>query len=215
MITVVRNFRRRSREQHAGFSLLEVILFLGILSIILGTAMAVSISTEEARIRQRSIAEVEQRGTQILETVTKSIRRSEAILSPAINQTGSVLALQMTLSGEFPTIFAPTASGNLLLVEKSTLFSLLSPQVTVSALQFQNVNGKSVFVSFDIQAIIPLVKKVTFSRHFEATATLFQNDQSTAGGCGSCPVPVCQNHTEKWYECEADACTLSVSTFAC
>lgn len=204
-----------NQSTRPGFSLLEMILFFGIVSIIIGTVISISISTEEARIRQKAMSEVEQRGTQIVETMTKSIRRSEQVLMPALNTTGSMLALQMTVNGEFPTMFAKTQTGNLLLIQKTTVSQLLSPRVTVSNLQFRNVNGTNVVVSFDLTTVIPLLQKTIFERHLEATATLFSSDHQTAGGCNSCPPPFCENHTEKWYVCEIESCVLSESVFSC
>lgn len=195
--------------------MLEMILFLGILGIIIGTVMAVSISTEEARIRQQSIAEVEQRSAQIIEAMTTAIHRSEAILLPESNRTGSILALQMGVNSEFPTMFTGTSTGNILLIQKTTIFPLLSTRLKADKVQFRNVNDTSIQLSFDISTVIPLVQPVLFTRHIEATATLFPDDLGQAGGCGSCPLPVCQNHLEQWYACESDTCMLSLSTFAC
>lgn len=203
------------RQARPGFSLLEVILFIGILSIIIGTVLSVSISTEEARIRQKAISEVEQRGAQIMETITKNIRRAEGILIPAINQTGSVLGLQMSVNGEFPTLFAGTATGNLLLIQKTSVSPLLSTRLIVDNIQFRNVNGRSIVFSFNLSTVIPLLQKTAFSRHLEATATLFPSDQKSAGGCGSCPIPSCENHTGKWYHCNADSCMLSEAAYPC
>ncbi len=198
-----------------GFSMLEVILFIGILAIIMGTVIAVVISTNESRIRQRSVAEVEQRGTQLLETLSKNIRRAEAVLIPIGNLTGSILALQTGLNAEFPTILTSTSTGGLLLIQKNDVFQLLGSTITISNLTFRNIGNTNVTFGFDLHAKIPLVTPVTYTRHFDGTATLFPDDQSQAGGCGSCAAPSCVSHQYQWYQCEADTCTLSTSTFAC
>ena len=206
---------RRIPRMHWGFSLLELILLIGILAVILGTVMQIAISTEESRIRQHSIAEVEQRGTQLLETVTKTIRRAEAILTPAPNQTGSILALQMSLNGEFPTIVAATETGNLLLIQRTAIVSFLSSHVRTSHLVFRNVGSSNVVFSFDLSTTIPLVKPIGYARHFDATATLFPGEKSESGGCGSCPLPDCTQHLYRWYYCSADVCTQFPSTVSC
>jgi len=203
------------RTSRIGFSLLELILFLGILSIIAGTLTAVSISTQEVRIRQQYIAEVEQRGTQLLETMAKTIRRSETVLLPLSEQTGALLALQMAANAEEPTLITSTASGNLILVQKTSMFPLLSENVHVQNLSFQNFGNTNVVLSFDLETTIPLPQAVLYTRHFETTATLFPDDQSEAGGCGSCPLPLCVDHQEQWYYCSNEVCTLAGSTFAC
>ena len=203
------------RHHRPGLSLLEVILFIGIMAIIMGTVTSVYIATEESRIRQQRAAEVEQRGTQLLETFTKTIRRAEAILVPAVNQTGSILALQMALNAEYPTILASTATGNILSIQKTALYSLLNSRVTVKNLVFRNVNNNNVIFSFDLQSPIPIVHPMIYTRHFDGTVTLFPDDQLSSGGCTACPLPSCVSHQYKWYQCETDICTLSTSTFAC
>lgn len=202
-------------QRKRGFALVELILFLGILAIILGAAMMVFLFVQESRIRQGSVAEVEQRGIQLLETFTKNIRRAEVVLTPAPNQRGSILALQMGLNAEFPTIFAQTATGNLLLIQKNDVSPLLNPHVKMSNLNFRNIGGGNVIVSFDLTTTIPDTQQKTYTSHFASTATLFPDDQGEAGGCGHCPVPSCVNHQERWYQCETDTCTLSTSTLAC
>jgi type II secretory pathway pseudopilin PulG len=106
-------------SRRAGFTLLETLLFLGILSIMSVTIVMVFLSTQEARVRQKSIAAVEQSGTQVVELMTKNVRRAEQVLAPASGSTGSVLTLQMALNSEYPTIFSRVGSGNLLLVQRS------------------------------------------------------------------------------------------------
>ncbi len=195
--------------------MLEVILFIGILAIIMGTVMSIVIKTQEARIRQRSISDLEQRGTQILETFTKNIRRSETVLVPTAGQTGSILALQMALNGEYPTMFTQTATGNILFVQKNDEAELINSRVTVSKLIFRNIANTNVVLSFDLSTQIPLVKPITYTRHFDATATLFPDDQSQGGGCGSCTLPSCVSRSYQWYQCLIDTCTLSTSSFPC
>jgi len=175
----------------------------------------VLLSVQESRIRQQAVAEVEQGGIQLLETFVRNIRRAEVVLVPAANGSGSILALQMGLNAEFPTMFTQTASGNILLIQKNDMLPLINSRAHVRNLLFRNVAGGNVVVSFDLTTTILLPAQEKFTRNFQTTATLFPDDQSEAGGCGNCPVPGCVNHQYKWYQCESDACTLSTSTFAC
>lgn len=198
-----------------GFSLLETLLFFGILSIMSGTIVAVYISTQEARIRQRSVAELEQTGTSLLETMTKNIRRAEKVLAPATNTTGSILTLQMASNSEYPTIFARTPSGNLVNVQKTSTAGLLTSNVTISKLTFRNVADANVAYSFDLTIIIPTVVPTPYTRTFSTTVTLFPDDQSEAGGCSGCTAPICTNHKYIWYHCDNGTCTQSDTAIAC
>ncbi len=198
-----------------GFSLLETALFIGILSIMSGTLVAAYISTQEARIRQRSVAEVEQTGTRVLEMMTKNIRRAEKILAPMTNTTGSILSLQMASNSEYPTMFAKDESNNLINVHKTSTAGLLTSQVTISNLLFRNVNDANVAYSFDLMTTIPTIVPIFYSRRFSATVTLYPDDQSEGGGCGNCAAPVCTNNQYIWYHCNNGICEQSDIVIAC
>ncbi len=207
--------RMNTRTLHAAFSLLETILFLGILSMMSGTIVAVYIATQEARIRQRSVAELEQTGLQLLEATTKNIRRAEKVLAPTTNTTGSVLVLQMASNSEFPTMFARNPIGNFTMIQKTSTSGLLPSRVTISKLSFRNVADINVAYSFDLTTTIPTIVPQPYVRTFGTTVTLFPDDQSEAGGCGSCPPPVCTNHQYIWYHCDNAVCSQSDIAISC
>lgn len=202
------------RTLRSGVTLLETLLFLGILAIISTTITAVFISTQEARVLQHAIAELEDSGTQLVSTMSKTARRAETVIVPAANTTGSILALQMASNDEFPTIMMRAGSG-MVLAQKSQTSSLLSPNVTISDLTFKNVGGSNVWFSFTLSTTVRTVNPRTYSRMFNGTATLFPDDQSDAGGCGSCPAPACINHAYTWYICASDICSQSDTTIPC
>lgn len=205
----------RTLRLRAGFTLLETILFLGIVSIMSVTIVMVYLATQDARIRQRSIAAVEQSGTQVAELMTKSIRRAERVLMPASGSTGSILVLQMSLNSEFPTIFSRVGSGNLLLAQRNMTSGLLQSNVRISNVVFRNVSNTNVFLSFKLTITIPTIPASTYSRTFQSTATLYPDDQSESGGCGTCPSPTCSSHEYEWFICESGTCQGSDATFAC
>ena len=202
------------RALRSGVTLLETILFLGILSIIATTITAVFLSTQDARALQKAVAELEDSGTQLVSTMTKTTRRAESIIEPSSNLTGSILVLQMAENDEFPTIMVMANSG-MLLVQKSATSALLSPNVEISNLVFRNIGGSNVWYSFTLSTVVRTVQLRTYSRNFTGTATLFPDDQGDAGGCGSCPAPACISHAYTWYICQSDICTQSDTTFPC
>jgi type II secretory pathway pseudopilin PulG len=202
------------RHARTGTTLLEVMLFLGILSIIATTITAVFIATQDARVLQRSISSLEDAGTQLISTISKTTRRAEVVVSPSTSMTGSVLVLQMASNDEFPTMLARIGSG-LVLVQKSETSALLSPNITISSVSFKNIAGGNVWFTFKLSTIVRTVKTRVYSRTFYGTATLFPDDQSDAGGCGSCPAPSCISHAYTWYVCAADVCTQSDVTLPC
>ena len=202
------------RSRRSGLTLIEIILFLGILSIMSGAIIGVLLDTQDARLRQHSVASLEQQGTHALTTATKMIRRAERIISPLEGATGSTLVLQMGKNEEYPTILMHNGSG-ITLVQKSITSALLNTDMHLSDMSFRNVGGTSVWMSYTLTTVIPTLSKQIFSRTFNGSATLFPDDQSDAGGCGSCPDPACVSGTYLWYVCESAVCTLSPTSFSC
>ncbi len=197
-----------------GFSLLETLLFLGIAAIMSTTIIAVYISSQDARVRQQSIAAVEQRGALMLQQITRRIQRAEAVLTPVAGSSGAILALQSGINAEFPTIFT-TSGSNVLMIEKIMDSNLLPGFLTVENLRFRHVDTGNIVISFNLSTVIPTPSKPKYRRHFETVATIAPDDRLEAGGCGSCPAPVCTSHQYRWYYCSNDACTQSSSFLAC
>ncbi|MEQ1849514.1 MAG: hypothetical protein ABL890_02915 [Candidatus Peribacteraceae bacterium] len=198
-----------------GFTLVELLLFLGLTAIMATTLVSVYISTQEARQRQKGIAAVEQRGTQILEQVMQNIRRAEQIIDPPIGQSGSTLALQMGLNSEFPTIFGRTASGTLLLIQRTATASLLSGGVTVTDFDAINIDGESARISFELTAALPTIPPSRYIKRFQAAAAVYIDDVSDAGGCSSCTAPSCSNDVYTWQYCLSGTCTASSFPMKC
>lgn len=203
-------------RRRPGFTLIETMMFLGILGMMGVVLTSVFVSTQEARARQQGIALVEQRGGQLMFILTRRIRRAETVLWPASGYTGSILALQMAQSTEFPTIVARTSSGNLLIIEEETRSLAFTGNLVVNNLLFRNVGGTNVILSFDLQTTFISPKRNTYTRHFESTVTIFPDDLSDSGGCGTCSAPTCTNHVFKWNICDTDnQCQQSADSLTC
>lgn len=202
---------RRARN---GFTMVETLLFLGILSIMGTVIVGVILSTQEARVRQQGIAALEQRGTQVLQSLTRRMRRAETILYPASNSSGTIIVLQMAINGEHPTIFAQSG-GDLMMIEKQDVSYELGDDITMSNLTFRNVGGVSATVSFDLTARLKLPVPKNYSRRFQGNVTLFPDDKSESGGCGTCPAVTCGSGKYFWYYCSNDTCEQSVDAVSC
>ncbi len=209
-----RGFTRLRPKLRRGFTLIETVLFLGILIVMGGILIGVLISTQEARIRQQAIAGVEQRGAQVLQSITRRIRRAENVLYPPNNSTGVILSLGMALSSEYPTLFS-SSGGNVLLTEKSAKTFLLSGPISVSNLSFRTIGNTNVWISFDLTTTIRLPTAQLYKRHFDGVVTLFPDDQIEGGGCGTCPSTACQSGKYSWYTCVNEVCTLSTDALSC
>src|SRR3989344_8594659 len=86
------------RETKNGFTLVELLLYVAISSVILlVTSLFLSVLLE-SRIKSQVIAEVEQQGAQVMQIMTQSIRNAETINSPAQGVSGASLSIN-TIAG--------------------------------------------------------------------------------------------------------------------
>lgn len=201
-----------------GTSLVELLLFVGFFALVSGVVVAFLFSSSEQRVRQQTIATVDQTGVQLLQTLTRRIRRAERILGPAKGETGAILSLQMAQDGENPTIIAQ-GSGILLVAEANVLRPLTSSgNTTVSRFMVRNTSPsatrQSVHISFRISRIVPLPTDPLYTRDLEALVTLFPDDQEE-GNCG-CGSPVCSGTgMYSWGYCSTGSCSKASITLTC
>jgi Tfp pilus assembly protein PilW len=123
-----------------GFTLVELLLYLGLAAAML-LAVSVFLSViMQSRIKNQTVAEVEQQGWQIMQLMTQTIRNSEAINSPSAGGTASTLSLQQTSAPVNPTIF--DLSGTTIRITEGTgsPIDLNSTKVEVSALNIENLS---------------------------------------------------------------------------
>lgn len=93
-------------SRQKGFTLIELILYVSLMSMFLLALVLFLTAIFEAREKQQIIAEVEQQGIQIMQTITRTITRTDAITAPVTGQDSSTLTLAMYESAENPTIFS-------------------------------------------------------------------------------------------------------------
>ncbi|HLD81817.1 MAG TPA: prepilin-type N-terminal cleavage/methylation domain-containing protein [Patescibacteria group bacterium] len=73
---------KRTKQTQFGFTLIEIILYLGIMMVIVGSVSAFSALLLSARAKAHTILEVEQQGTAILQLMSATIRGSDGINAP-------------------------------------------------------------------------------------------------------------------------------------
>ncbi|MDD5626512.1 MAG: type II secretion system protein [Patescibacteria group bacterium] len=127
-------------QTQRGFTLIELLLYVAVASAIL-LAISVFLSILlQSRIKNQTIAEVEQQGLQVMQLVTQTARNAEAITSPAQGASASSLTLDVISAASDPTIF-DLASGAIRVKEGAgSATALTNSRVTASALTFQNLS---------------------------------------------------------------------------
>lgn len=167
-------------KSQKGFSLLEMLLYVAISSIILLSLSFFLIFLLGSRLKNQSITDVNQQGIQIMQLITQTIRNARTIDSPSIGATSSSISMTMFDSLVSPTVF-DISSGTVRIKEGSgVVIPLTNSHVTISSLVFQNISSTSstdriIRISFTIDHNNPNGRNENvFSKTFTGSATLRQ-----------------------------------------
>lgn len=167
-----------SRASHKGFTLIELMLYVSVASILLLAASVLLSVMLAARIKGAVIAEVEQEGTYVAQIIAQTARNSTSITSPSAGATGSSLTLVVPTGALSPTVFDLSA-GALRITEGATAAVPLTnvSRVTVSGLTVQNLSRSgtkgTVTAQYTVTSVNPSGRnEYDYSKTFYVTATL-------------------------------------------
>jgi len=128
-------------KQRDGFTFVEIILYIGMVSIFIVVLASFIGFFTQAKTKSSTIEEVNQQGMFLSEVIGQLIRDSDTITSPAKTQSACVLILGST---KFPTrspIKVELLSGKIIVTESTGLpIQLSSDRVTISTLDFTNLS---------------------------------------------------------------------------
>jgi len=171
----VTQWRRRD-----GFTLIEFLLYIGLVGIILTVAGAICLNIIFGKAKLMAIEEVSQNARFVMEDIAKKVRNAEAINSPSQGTSATTLSLQMADSAKNPTIF--DISGNSVRIQEGIgpIVSLSSSEVIVSNVQFTNISYTDTPGTVRIQMTIKLVnpgnrQEYNFEKTFYTTANIREN----------------------------------------
>lgn len=166
----------RTAAPQKGFTLLELLLYVSVASILLVGVVSFLIVLQTARVKQTTISEVEQQGQQVMEYITQTIRNAEGVTSPTAGTDDSALTLDVVAAASDPTVIA--LSGGRLQVSEGaapTTSYLTSDHVTISDLTFSNsaISGTrdSITVSFTLSYLnLAGTQEYTYEATFSGAA---------------------------------------------
>ncbi len=104
----------RLRRLQAGVTIVELLLYMGILSILLGVLTSIFVSALDVQSESRAVSSVEQDGNYIIARLTYDIHRSQSINIPSSN--GSVTNNFQIVIGGVNYTYSVDANSNLILV---------------------------------------------------------------------------------------------------
>lgn len=164
-------------KKNKGFTLIEILLFLGISATMLLVVSIFITFILQAGTKSQTVAEVEQQGLFAMQTITQVIRNSTSITSPTAGNSATSATFVVPTGALSPTIF-DLSSGAIRIKEGAgTAVNLTNTEVTASALNFQNLSWTStsgeVRISFTLTRNNPENKnEYDYSKTFYATAAL-------------------------------------------
>lgn len=134
-----KHLRHRSNSG-AGFTLVEILLYIVVFSSIIFTILGFSNLSLQSRLRDEAIAEVEGAGNMVTSIISQEIRNARSITSPTASSTASSLTLVMPDSNISPIIFQ-LSNGVIQMSERGlATTSITSSRVTASGLSFTNLS---------------------------------------------------------------------------
>lgn len=143
-----------------GYTLIELLLYISIVGVLLAGVSVFFGTATDARVKNQSVAEVEQQGLAAMEYILQTIRNADAITAPATGATTSSLTVTVPTAALSPTIFSLSGgTPNALQVKEGAAaqIPLTNSLVQVSGLTFKNLSRAStpgvVQISFTIDRV--------------------------------------------------------------
>jgi len=169
---VEKQFNRRP-----AFTLIETLLYISIFSIVVFLILGIYGLVVEARVRQRTVTEVNEEGGRIVQMITQTIRNSTSINSPLPAANSGVLSLYVPTGANNPTLYYLV--GNDLVIKEGTAGTIVmnSNRVIISGLKYYNLSlggtKGTVKVEFTVSSKTQSAQKIyQFTQNFASDATV-------------------------------------------
>ncbi len=160
-----------------GTTLIETVLYLGILSAALLAVAAFLALASATRVKARSILEVDQAGTTVLEVMTQAIRNATAVREPAAGTVSSRLELDGASPSGGSMVFDLVDGVVRVSMDGADPVALTDGRETVSLFLISDVSApgtpSAVRVQFEIwRTVLPGRNEYQYNRTFSGTAVL-------------------------------------------
>lgn len=130
-------------KKQKGFSLLEMLLYVSISSVIMLSLSMFLLFILSQRVKSQSIADVNQQGLQVMQLIGLTVRNAKSVDFPLIGTTSTILSLTVFDPLLNPTIFDST-NGVVRIKEGSGPYiALTNSHVAVLDFMFHNISSTS------------------------------------------------------------------------
>lgn len=173
----------QDRRKSAGFTLIELLLYIAVSSIILTAVSGLFVLVLQYRIKNQTVAEVEQQGIQVLQIMTQIVRNAGSIPAPTPGNAQASLTVDVVSAALDPTVF-DISGGVIRITEDSdgtpVTTALTSSRLIASDLSFENLAAVGEPDSLRIRFTLTHVNNTdrneyTYTKTFETTANIKDN----------------------------------------
>lgn len=147
----------------AGFSLIETIIYIAIITIFASSLTSFSILVSDARNKAYVVGEVQSNARIAMSTISKHVRGALDIntVSSTFNTDPGVLSIMSSSSSTDPTIFSLTADDGVLQIQQGAgaQLSVTSDEVRITNLVFTDLTGSSTQPNVGIELTVEFVSR--------------------------------------------------------
>ncbi len=126
-------------NDQAGFTLIELVVYVAIVGVLLLSIVSFYGLVIDVRVKNQSIAEVNQQGQLAMDGITQTIRNATSITTPALASSGAALTLVVPTGSLSPTVFKLNGTALQITAGVSTPVALTGSKVQISSLTFKNL----------------------------------------------------------------------------
>jgi len=165
-----------------GFTLIEMVLYMGIFSLIISSIVGLAMVATAQRVKSQVIADVTYQGEALMSSMTQAVRGASSVTTPAQGTTNATLQLNTPYAATTPTIYDATTNGGVMRLRlregvTPTTNYLSNSHVVLSNLSFSNnglTNTKgSIKISFTLTYVNPNGRdEYNYSKNFFGGANL-------------------------------------------
>jgi len=95
----------RQISRQSGYTLIELLLYVALLSILLTAVVFFSSIALDARVKNQTITEVDEQAAQVMDNITQTIRNATSVTTPAAGASSPSLTLVVPTGSLSPTVF--------------------------------------------------------------------------------------------------------------
>ena len=136
-------------EKKQGFTIIELLLYIGLSTTLIALMSQIFLATLGVRIESQSTTNVQQDARFILSRIAYDARRASSITTPSSGQTGSLLTFVINDQGVDETYTYSVQGNDLVLSVGADVDVLNSNGVAIESLAFQRI-GETVEITMTI-----------------------------------------------------------------